>query len=72
MKRQELEGALNLTDWTKVYDIKDVDAVLEYITAGIVLSGCYVPNVQKFFLKFANAKKAAKTIKGHNKTEAQG
>jgi hypothetical protein len=31
--RPELEGALNLTDWTKVYDIKDVDAVLEYITA---------------------------------------
>jgi hypothetical protein len=34
--RQELEGALNLTDWTKVYDIKDVDVVLEYMTAGIV------------------------------------
>jgi hypothetical protein len=34
--RQELEGALNITNWTKVYDIKDVDAVLEYITAGIV------------------------------------
>jgi hypothetical protein len=34
--RPELEGALNLTDWTKVYDIKDVDAVLEYITAGII------------------------------------
>jgi hypothetical protein len=34
--RQELEGALNITDWTKVYAIKDVDAVLEYITAGIV------------------------------------
>jgi hypothetical protein len=34
--RQELEGALNITDWTKVYDIKDVDAVLEYVTAGIV------------------------------------
>jgi hypothetical protein len=32
--RQELEGALNITDWTKVYDIKDVDAVLEYVTAG--------------------------------------
>jgi hypothetical protein len=32
----ELEGALNLTDWTKVYDIKDVDTVLEYITAEIV------------------------------------
>jgi hypothetical protein len=34
--RQDLEGALNITDWTKVYDIKDVDAVLEYVTAGIV------------------------------------
>jgi hypothetical protein len=34
--RPELEGALNLTDWTKVYDIKDVDAVLKYVTAGIV------------------------------------
>jgi hypothetical protein len=30
--RPELEGALNLTDWTKVYDLKDVDAVLEYIS----------------------------------------
>jgi hypothetical protein len=34
--RQGLEGALNLTDWSKVYNIKDVDAVLDYITAGIV------------------------------------
>jgi hypothetical protein len=34
--RGELEGALNLTDWSKVYDIRDVDAVLDYITAGIV------------------------------------
>jgi hypothetical protein len=34
--RQELEGALNITDWTKVYDINDVDAVLEYITARII------------------------------------
>jgi hypothetical protein len=33
--RPELEGALNLTDWTKVYNLKDVDTVLEYITAGI-------------------------------------
>jgi hypothetical protein len=33
--RPELEGALNLTDWSEVYDLKDVDAVLEYITAGI-------------------------------------
>jgi hypothetical protein len=36
MTRQELEGALNITDWTKVYNIKEVDTVLEYITAGIV------------------------------------
>jgi hypothetical protein len=36
--RPELQGALNLTNWTKVYDIKDVDAVLEYITAGINLA----------------------------------
>jgi hypothetical protein len=34
--RQELEGALNLTERTKVYNIKDVDAVLEYIRTGIV------------------------------------
>jgi hypothetical protein len=33
--RQDLEGALNLTNWSKVYDIRDVDAVLDYITAGI-------------------------------------
>jgi hypothetical protein len=36
MTRQELEGALNITDWTKVYDIKEMDAVLKYIMAGIV------------------------------------
>jgi hypothetical protein len=36
--RQELEGALNLTDWLEVYDLKDVDAVLEFSTAGIVSS----------------------------------
>jgi hypothetical protein len=36
LTRPELEGALNLTDWTKVYKIKDVDAFLEYITAGII------------------------------------
>jgi hypothetical protein len=31
--RQELEGALNITYWTKVSAIKDVDNILEYITA---------------------------------------
>jgi hypothetical protein len=36
LTRPELKGALNLTNWSKVYDIKDVDAVLEYITAGII------------------------------------
>jgi hypothetical protein len=34
--RTDLERALNLHNWSKVYDIKDVDAVLEYITTGIV------------------------------------
>jgi hypothetical protein len=34
-----------------------------------VTAGCYVP---KFFFKFANAKKTAKTIKGLNNTEALG
>jgi hypothetical protein len=34
--REELEGALNLTDWSKVYAIKDVDDILNFITAGIV------------------------------------
>jgi hypothetical protein len=34
--RGELEGALNLTDWSKVYNIREVDAVLDYITDGIV------------------------------------
>jgi hypothetical protein len=36
LTRQELEGALNLHNWSKVYNIKDVDAVLKYITAGII------------------------------------
>jgi hypothetical protein len=36
LTRSEHEGALNLHDWLKVYDVKDVDAVLKYLTAGIV------------------------------------
>jgi hypothetical protein len=36
LTRSELKGTLNLTNWSKVYDIKDVDTVLEYITAGII------------------------------------
>jgi hypothetical protein len=34
--REELEGALSITDWTRVYSIKDVDDILEYITARII------------------------------------
>jgi hypothetical protein len=34
--RGELEGALNLIDWSKVYAIRDVDDILDYVTAGIV------------------------------------
>jgi hypothetical protein len=36
--RVELEGALAGTDWTRVYAIRDVDDIREYITAGIVLA----------------------------------
>jgi hypothetical protein len=36
LTRSELEGALNLTDWSKMYHIKDMDAVLEYITVRII------------------------------------
>jgi hypothetical protein len=32
----ELEGALKLTDWTRVYTIRDVPDILNYIMAGIV------------------------------------
>jgi hypothetical protein len=34
----ELEGTLNHTDWSKVYAIRDVDNILDFITAGIVLA----------------------------------
>jgi hypothetical protein len=34
--QKELEGALSITDWTRVYSIRDVDDILEYITAGII------------------------------------
>jgi hypothetical protein len=34
--RGELEGALNHTDWTRVYAIRDVDDILDFTTAGIV------------------------------------
>jgi hypothetical protein len=34
--REELEGALSITNWTRVYAIKDVDDIFEYITAGII------------------------------------
>jgi hypothetical protein len=36
--RGELEGALNLMDWSKVYAIRDVDDILDYITSGIALA----------------------------------
>jgi hypothetical protein len=36
LKREELEGTLNLIDWSKEYAIKDVDDFLNFITAGIV------------------------------------
>jgi hypothetical protein len=36
LTRTDLERALNIHDWTKVYNIKDVDAVLTYVTTGIV------------------------------------
>jgi hypothetical protein len=31
-----LEEALNLTNWTGVYAIRDVDDILDFITDGIV------------------------------------
>jgi hypothetical protein len=34
--RGELEGALNHTNWTWVYAIRDVDDILDFITAKIV------------------------------------
>jgi hypothetical protein len=34
--RQELEEALNITNWTREYAIKDVDDILQYITTGII------------------------------------
>jgi hypothetical protein len=34
--REELEGTLKLTDWSEVYAMKDVDNILNFITAGIV------------------------------------
>jgi hypothetical protein len=38
LTRGELEGALNLTDWTRMYAIRDVDDILDYITARLVLA----------------------------------
>jgi hypothetical protein len=35
--REDLEGTLRLTDWSKVYAMKDVDDILNFITAGIAL-----------------------------------
>jgi hypothetical protein len=34
--REELERALSITDWARVYSIKEVDDLLEYITARII------------------------------------
>jgi hypothetical protein len=34
--REELEGALSRTDWTRVYAIRDVDDILNFIKTGIV------------------------------------
>jgi hypothetical protein len=36
LTRSTLERALNLYNWSKVYNIRDVDAVLEYVTTRIV------------------------------------
>jgi hypothetical protein len=55
LTRPNLKGALNLTDWTKVYNIKDVDAVLEYITARIISA-----------LNIVALKKAIRMKKGSN------
>jgi hypothetical protein len=33
---EELEGTLKLTDWSEVYAMRDVDDILNFITAGIV------------------------------------
>jgi hypothetical protein len=49
--RPELEGALNLTDWTKVYNIKDVDPVLKYVTARIVSALHVVASEKEICLK---------------------
>jgi hypothetical protein len=49
--RHELEGALKLKDWSGVYDLKDVDAVLEFITAGIVSSLNIVAREKKICVK---------------------
>jgi hypothetical protein len=36
VKRSQLERALNLYDWLQVFNIRNVDTVLEYVTSGIV------------------------------------
>jgi hypothetical protein len=36
--RGELEGALTSTDWTRMYAIRDMDDILDFITAGIILA----------------------------------
>jgi hypothetical protein len=57
----------------EVNDVRqEVNNVRQGPTDDDVTSGRYVHNVQKFFFKFANAKKTTKTIRGLNNTEALG
>jgi hypothetical protein len=57
----------------EVNDVRqEVNNVREGPADNNVTSGRYVSNVQKFFFKFANAKKTMKTIKSLNNTAALG
>ncbi|QQP31357.1 Hypothetical protein FKW44_024934, partial [Caligus rogercresseyi] len=38
IKRHALENALEQWKWDDIYDIKEVDAVLDFIVAGITMS----------------------------------
>jgi hypothetical protein len=69
--RGELEGAVNLTDWSKVYDIRDMDAVLDYITAGIVLAlDTVAPEKEKRLKKGPNLYLTWETLEAMRKRDS--
>jgi hypothetical protein len=71
--REELEGALTSTDWTRVYAIKDVDDILDFITAGIFSAlDIVAPEREIRVKKWHNLYLTGETLEAKNRDAATG